>query len=954
MPPSCFSRNLVSFVSLSVAVWFGFVSGARAQITIQGVADRTTYTDSAAFRVVTNAGFTYEVTLNGLPVAAGVTHTVTVMDYYDLAVRRTQISDGSVTSALVRFIVLSSRRGSPELGLIEWVPLPPVPSTGQEMAGTRLLVMTPQDYPAGLDIPVIARVEDGAGNTRRVNGWMSGEGFEGSAFRVLRGVGHGFLPPAAAGTLVYSAQLQSLQTNKQINIEASTTWTTVSGLLGGTTAWPDNARIHVTGHLTVPAGGTLTVGQGTVVRLNPSVNITNRGRIVVNGTIVRPVVFTATNRVAPEQHTGAWGGFLMTTPGAELTANAAIMTGAGALRDMGFNTNFPYASTHRSEQPLLMIHYATVRMTNCALINNAGQIGNGYFSSITWDHCLLQRAITCGEYEGCTNIINHSAIIEFPSVDGVYNATIADADYDGIYLIRGTNFFANSLLGFAKDDAIDSGSGGAGTVVVSNCWVESSLHEALAWSGEGRRTWTYDTVLINNGQGIECGWSTGANSPLCYASRLLSLGNSVGARYGDNYEGTTGLGFKDGFLTVTNSFILHNYRNVWGQVWDNTWNYRVAGMDIRNNWLTAPNTNHPNNAVWNPTTDAPRLAAFMTAPTDAPVGIGIALWPNQFVPSMLTNGVPVRLSSFTTNTVTVDYSVKSESATLAAGTLTFTPGETVEKIYLPQPAVEGLAIIQVSLDNPAGGELTGDAVAYFANPPATPQPPSTTLIPYGASWKYLDDGSNQGIAWRNPGFNDTGWSNGLAQLGFADGDEATPIRRTNSSGTIATFYFRKTVSLTNLSEFATFRLRLLRDDAGIVYLNGFEVLRSPNMPAGEVPYNVFTGGSAPPDNTVDTTDLVNTGTLLSNGVNLVTAEIHQQSPTSSDASFDLQLAGLPASPIPLFSARFGSDLVLYWSDPTFRLEFTDALPGGWQPVAGAASPFAVVPSVAKRFYRLRK
>ena len=38
----------------------------------------------------------------------------------------------------------------------------------------------------------------------------------------------------------------------------------------------------------------------------------------------------ATNRVAPEQHAGAWGGFIMRGAGAELVANGAIMTGAGA------------------------------------------------------------------------------------------------------------------------------------------------------------------------------------------------------------------------------------------------------------------------------------------------------------------------------------------------------------------------------------------------------------------------------------------------------------------------------------------------------------------------------------------------------------------------------------------------------------------------------------------------
>jgi len=37
--------------------------------------------------------------------------------------------------------------------------------------------------------------------------------------------------------------------------------------------------------------------------------------------------------------------------------------------------------------------------------------------------------------------------------------------------------------------------------------------------------------------------------------------------------------------TVTNSIIIHNYRDVWGQVWDNTWNYRTTNMDIRGNSL---------------------------------------------------------------------------------------------------------------------------------------------------------------------------------------------------------------------------------------------------------------------------------------------------------------------------------------------------------------------------------
>ena len=78
-------------------------SSASAQtLTIDGVTDRSNFRDRVGFRVQTNAGFTYAVTLNGKPVPAGVTNFVDVMDYYDLVVRRTQTSDGTVTNRLVR------------------------------------------------------------------------------------------------------------------------------------------------------------------------------------------------------------------------------------------------------------------------------------------------------------------------------------------------------------------------------------------------------------------------------------------------------------------------------------------------------------------------------------------------------------------------------------------------------------------------------------------------------------------------------------------------------------------------------------------------------------------------------------------------------------------------------------------------------------------------------------
>src|SRR5688572_103609 len=51
----------------------------------------------------------------------------------------------------------------------------------------------------------------------------------------------------------------------------------------------------------------------------------------------------------------------------------------------------------------------------------------------------------------------------------------------------------------------------------------------------------------------------------------------------------------------------------------------------------------------------------------------------------------------------------------------------------------------------------------------------TALIPAGAIWKYLDNGSNQATAWRGTSFSDAAWVSGSAELGYGDGDEATVV-----------------------------------------------------------------------------------------------------------------------------------------------------------------------------------
>jgi hypothetical protein len=171
----------------------------------------------------------------------------------------------------------------------------------------------------------------------------------------------------------------------------------------------------------------------------------------------------------------------------------------------------------------------------------------------------------------------------------------------------------------------------------------------------------------------------------------------------------------------------------------------------------------------------------------------------------------------------------------------------------------------------------------------------TTLVPTGAAWKYLDNGSDQGTAWRATSFNDSTWPSGPAQLGYGDGDEATTLSfGPDSSNKFITTYFRRAFSVTNAAAFNALTLRLLRDDGAVVYLNGVEVWRN-NMPTSTIgfstPATVAVAGA-------DETTFVQTTlspSLLINGTNVLAVEVHQSGGTSSDISFDLQLIGSDGS-----------------------------------------------------------
>lgn len=921
-----FTKLATNLAALAAIPLFG-------QTVITGVADKGIYTDRANFTVTAQSGYTCGARLDGIPVPIAAAVAVSNADYHELSVSATNDSTLTVTTQLIRFIVTSSERGNTETGLPPWVPYPVVNSAPEEFAGSQLRVIVPENFPSGYAIPVVAWVEAAAGHALRANGLLSATGQP--AIQLRRGVGSGFLPaPAAPGALVYAATVGSLAVEKTIGVETNTVWTEAAGEIQGVSVWPAGSRIEIKQNLTISAGASLVIGEGTVVRLAHRVNLTNNGSLLIQGTTARPVVFM------PEAPALPWGGIIMHAAGAQLEATGAIFTGSGAepcFFDSQFCARAGAPHSHRGEQPLLSCIGSgiSVSMTDSAAISLSGQFGHsvdGGSYTFRFTRFLMQRCTTGGEYTGAAFVVNDSAFIECPAD----TAEFVDGDNDCLYLVNGTHGFTNTLFGYCKDDAIDSGASGAGVFNYQDCWFESAFHEANSLSGTGKQVVHCRSVFLNSGQALEAGYE----SPEGTLDQCLAIGNVVGGRFGDNYDWSY-----NGFLRATNSILLYNHHDVWGMNWAD-WSYRTGRMSVVSNYLSVSDPFWPSNAVWNAATDAPVLAGYFNGPAESPVGIGMALWSSRLAPGATT--IPVRLSRFSTNIVSVRYLAESPGGSHGSGTLTFQPGEMVKTIPLAGLYPAEAEMVLIRLLDAENGQLTGLSQVFALNRNSDPNA-SATLIAKGAVWRFLDTGTNLGTTWVNLGFADDDWKSGPAQLGFGDNDEVTLV----ASNRQVTTYFRHRFVVADPAEFTSLSLGLLRDDGGVVYLNGTEVFRS-NLPLGPIDYLTLATNALPQDETTYFYTNTVPASLLVPGTNIIAVEIHQSSVTSSDLSFDLRLEGVrPPAPLLLRQVRIGRQLVLFWSEPDAVLEKAAALDGPWG-AESTGNPQAFDLSGPQWFFRLKR
>lgn len=249
-------------------------------------------------------------------------------------------------------------------------------------------------------------------------------------------------------------------------------------------------------------------------------------------------------------------------------------------------------------------------------------------------------------------------------------------------------------------------------------------------------------------------------------------------------------------------------------------------------------------------------------------------------------------------------------------------------------------------------------------------PPVTVIVPNGSSWKYFNTSNapaNDGLGrqWFAINYDDTAWLSGFAEIGGGDAvlppaaatvPERTLLNVGPAGGRFTTAYFRHTFNWPSAQ--GGLIVNSLHDDGAVVYLNG-TIVATFNMPIqASYAYGDFASGVIAGDGSLYYSSNI-TASLVA-GQNVLAVEVHQDSLTSSDLSFDLMLHASVSGPT-LNITSDGLNYTVTWSDPgnAYRLQQSTDIgnPANWTDiVSDPSSPYvqAIPAGPGHRFFRLRQ
>jgi hypothetical protein len=252
---------------------------------------------------------------------------------------------------------------------------------------------------------------------------------------------------------------------------------------------------------------------------------------------------------------------------------------------------------------------------------------------------------------------------------------------------------------------------------------------------------------------------------------------------------------------------------------------------------------------------------------------------------------------------------------------------------------------------PMNAVTSAVAVMTVVSPaPPTNFPGLFSLLRFTNVWAYDQSGRDLGSAWRENGFDDSGWPVGRGIFAFENTGAAialsnTVLRLTTGSGQpIITSYFRTRFHWPTSAIGASLLFSNLIDDGAIFYLNGVELFRQ-NMSEGNI-----SGSTLAPTPSLESLFVVTNALtpVMVEDDNVLAVEVHQNSPTSSDIVFGTSVFGynVPDTPLSIVASPINQTVA---EAQAFELHFRVNTPARFQwyhngnPVSAARAATYFIP-----------
>ncbi len=200
------------------------------------------------------------------------------------------------------------------------------------------------------------------------------------------------------------------------------------------------------------------------------------------------------------------------------------------------------------------------------------------------------------------------------------------------------------------------------------------------------------------------------------------------------------------------------------------------------------------------------------------------------------------------------------------------------------------------------------------------------LVQFGSAIRYLANASDPGLdvtTWTQPGFDDQAWAQGEYGIGFEGVPPgALSLIRTTAPMGLRSIYTRSVFTVENLAKVDALVLGADFDDGYAAWINGVEVYRSPEMPAGTLAWDSAVVAHESSNDTSPVygalVDITAVGRpALVQGTNVLSVAVWNTSAASSDMVLVPLLAiGSPVTRGPYLQSGRSTGVVVRWRTST--------------------------------------